>query len=185
MSADDLLRGLLMYALLPVWLLAGFADYLCHRFERIELSAGWQESLLHLLMVGELGIGVTAALLLDINAGVLALIFGCCLAHEVTIWIDLSYASARRRIPPFEQWVHALQFSLPWAGFVGLVLLHHEQALAAVGIAGTPAADWSWRWKDPPLPLWYLVCVVLAAASLVVVPFLLEWLRSRAKRSPA
>ena len=184
MSADDLLRGLLMFGLLPVWLLAGFADYLCHRFERIELSAGLPETLLHLLMVGELGIGVVAALLLDINAGVLVLIFACCLAHEVTIWVDLSYASARRRIPPFEQWVHALQFSLPWAGFVGLVLLYHDQALAAVGF-GQAAADWSVRWKNPPLPLWYLVSAVLAALGLVVVPFLLEWLRSRTKPSVA
>ena len=184
MSADDLLLGLLMYGLLPVWLSAGFADYVCHRRERIELSAGWPESLLHLLMLGELGIGVLAALLLDINAAVLVLMFACCLAHEVTIWVDLAYASARRRIPPFEQWVHALQFSLPWAGFVGLVLLNHEQALAAVG-AGEAAADWSLRWKDPPLPLWYLISVTLAAVALVVVPFLLEWLRSRTRPSPA
>jgi len=168
-----------MFGLLPLWLAAGFADYLCHRFERIELSAGWPESLLHLLMLAELGVGVLAALLLEINAAVLALALACCIAHEVTIWIDLGYANARRRIPPFEQWVHALQFALPWAGFVGLVLLHHDQALAALGMGAGLAADWSLRWKDPPLPMWYLLSVAVAGVGLIVVPFLHEWLRAR------
>ncbi|HLL13430.1 MAG TPA: diguanylate cyclase, partial [Rubrivivax sp.] len=94
-SVQELLRGFLMFGLLPLWLAAGFADYLCHRSERIELSAGWPESLLHLLMLAELGVGVLAALLLQINAAVLALALACCIAHEVTIWVDLGYTNAR------------------------------------------------------------------------------------------
>jgi hypothetical protein len=31
MDADEVLRGMLMYFVLPLWLIAGFADYLCHR----------------------------------------------------------------------------------------------------------------------------------------------------------
>ncbi|MCP1436612.1 hypothetical protein J3D56_000048 [Erwinia persicina] len=30
----------LLYFVLPVWLIAGFADYLCHRATNIETTAG-------------------------------------------------------------------------------------------------------------------------------------------------
>jgi hypothetical protein len=43
-----------MYFVLPVWLAAGFADYLCHRAASIETRSGWKESLLHLLQFGEM-----------------------------------------------------------------------------------------------------------------------------------
>lgn len=175
---DSLLRDLLLFGLLPLWLAMGFADYLCHRQQRIELSAGWRETMLHLVMLAELGPGVVAALLLDVNAGVLALVLLCCLAHEVTTWIDLGYASARRRIPPFEQWVHGFQFALPWAGFFGLAVLHAGQVRAALGLSDL-AADWALRWKDPPLPPAYLLTVALAAVVLVVGPLLDEWRRAR------
>jgi hypothetical protein len=39
MGTDEVLRMLLMYFVLPVWLAAGFADYLCsHRHLRPEQS---------------------------------------------------------------------------------------------------------------------------------------------------
>lgn len=44
----------LMYFVLPVWLAAGFADYLCHRAASIETRSGWKELLLHLLQFGEM-----------------------------------------------------------------------------------------------------------------------------------
>ena len=45
MGADEVLRGLLMYFVLPLWLAAGFADYLCHRAVHIEKTSGWRESI--------------------------------------------------------------------------------------------------------------------------------------------
>jgi hypothetical protein len=48
MQADDILVGMLMYFVLPVWLAAGFADNLCHRDSHIEATSGWRESVLHL-----------------------------------------------------------------------------------------------------------------------------------------
>jgi hypothetical protein len=44
-----------MYFVLPVWLAAGFADYLCHRAASIETTSGPKESLLHLLQLAEMG----------------------------------------------------------------------------------------------------------------------------------
>ena len=184
MSTEELLRATLLWLLLPAWLLAGFADWLCHRVQRIEHSAGVVESRLHLVMLGEIGVGLVAALLLEVDAGVLALVLACCVAHEATTWIDLVYADGRRHIPPVEQWVHALQLTLPWAGAAGLVLLHPQQAGALVGLGSEPAR-WDFQWKEQPLPPEYLFAYFLAALVLVVLPFLQEWLRSRrASRGP-
>ena len=48
----------LMYVILPLWLLVGIADWLCHRASHIETTSGAKESLIHLLMLGEVGIKV-------------------------------------------------------------------------------------------------------------------------------
>ena len=61
METDEALRGILMYFILPLWLAAGFSDYLCHRAAQIEKTSGWKESLLHLLQFGEMAIPVGLA----------------------------------------------------------------------------------------------------------------------------
>src|SRR2546430_17694212 len=57
----DVLRSVLMYFVLTLWLVAGFADYLCHRASRIATTSGPKESLIHLLMLAEVAVLVTAA----------------------------------------------------------------------------------------------------------------------------
>jgi hypothetical protein len=59
---DDVAVNVLMYFVLPLWLLAGFADYLCHRVAQIENTTGAKESVIHLLMFAEMGIPVLAAI---------------------------------------------------------------------------------------------------------------------------
>ena len=63
---------ILMYFVLPLWLVAGFADWLCHRASHIETTTGAKESLIHLLMFTEVGIPLLAAMFLDINALIIA-----------------------------------------------------------------------------------------------------------------
>lgn len=43
-----------------VWLVAGFADWLCHRASHIESTTGAKESLIHLLMFAEVGVPLLA-----------------------------------------------------------------------------------------------------------------------------
>ena len=171
-----LLQQVLLWGLLPLWLLAGFGDWMCHRAYRIEHDAGTRESLLHWLMLLEMGPALAAALLLEITSGVLVLLLALCVAHELTTWWDLRFACRRRRIPPVEQWVHALQLSLPWAGLVSLALIHPGQAAALLG-QGTP--DWGFRPKQHPLPPDYLWGVAVAGVLLVALPFAQETLRCR------
>src|SRR5882762_3092910 len=100
-------HAVLMYFVLPLWLAAGFADYLCHRAASIETTSGWKESLLHLLQFGEMAIPTFAAIFLEINALVIATMIICLIAHEATATWDVNYAYSRREVTPTEQHVHS------------------------------------------------------------------------------
>jgi hypothetical protein len=177
-ATSQVLERCLLWGFLPVWLLAGLADWACHRAERIERSAGLKESTLHLAMIGELGLGVLAVLWLQVNAAVLVLLLAVCVAHELTMWWDLRYASSKRLIPIAEQWVHGVQMVLPWVGVVTLAIVYREQALAVLGW-NERMPDWALRWREPPLPVEAKAAVLLGAVLLVVLPFLQEWQRCR------
>jgi hypothetical protein len=179
-----LLEQLLLRVMLPLWLLAGLGDWACHRVQRIEHNAGPKEALLHLAMLAEVGLGIVAALALQPTAGLLAWLLLACIAHELTTWWDLAYASTRRPIPPYEQWVHSLQLALPWIGLCTLAVAHRGQVLAALGL-GDGVADLHLRWRDPPLPGWVWGVVLTGAVVLVVVPFLEEYRRCRAAQARA
>ena len=49
-DTNDLLINFLLFVLLPIWGIAGFCDWLCHRATRIESTSGLKESLMHSLM---------------------------------------------------------------------------------------------------------------------------------------
>src|SRR5438552_8133692 len=101
----DVLRSVLMYFVLPLWLVAGFADYLCHRASHIATTAGAKESLIHLLMLTEMAIPVTAAMALEVNALVILIMMLCWALHEATAVWDVFYAYSKREVTPIEQWV--------------------------------------------------------------------------------
>lgn len=175
-SPAALLQFGLLYVLAPIWLLAGFADFACHRVLRIEYSAGVRESLLHLLMLAQLGVAILCALLLEPTALVFAVMLAACLAHEATTCADLAYAGSHRRIPWFEQWVHALQQSFPWAWLAGWMVVQAPQALALFGL-GESAPIWELRLRQPQFPMAYLVTFFAGAAVLIVGPFAYEFWR--------
>src|SRR4051812_22729439 len=98
---------ILMYFVLPVWLLAGIADWLCHRATGIERTTGAKESLLHLLMFAEIGLPLLAAIFLEINAAILVAMIASCVAHHATAIWDVRYAASARAVLPIEQHVHS------------------------------------------------------------------------------
>src|ERR1044072_6264298 len=85
----------LMFFALPLWLAAGFADYLCHRASRIEATSGPKESALHLLQFAEMAIPTLAAIFLDINALIILTGIVCLVLHEATAIWDVRYAYDR------------------------------------------------------------------------------------------
>jgi len=181
-ATAQLLQQTLLLLVLPLWLLAGLGDWACHRWQRIEHSAGLKESLLHLAMIGCIGSAVLAVLFLEPNAAVLGIALLACVAHELITWWDLRYAASCRPIPIPEQWMHSLQLVLPWAAGTALALLHPAQAAAAVGL-GDAVADWQLRLRQTPLPPGVVFGVMAASGLLVVLPFAEEtWRCWRVRR---
>jgi hypothetical protein len=183
MDTAQLTQYVLMYFVLPLWLAAGFADYLCHRASHIESTSGAKESILHLLQFAEMGIAVLAAMFLEINALVLLVMLICFLLHEATALWDVSYAAATREVTPIEQHVHSFLEMLPLMGLVLIAVLHWPQALALVGL-GSEMARFDIVFKGEP-PSWTYVIVILSLVLLFeVLPYVEELVRGlRASRA--
>jgi hypothetical protein len=174
MGPEEVLRAMLMYFVLPLWLAAGFADYLCHRATHIERTSGWKESVLHLAQFAEMAVPVLAALFLEITSGVILLMMGFLVLHEATAIWDVSYASTRRKVSPTEQHVHSFLEMLPLTGLL-LVIALHWPAFAALFGYGVP--EFSFTLKQSPLPLTYTLTMLALTALLEILPYLEELIR--------
>jgi len=174
-------RLLLVYAVLPLWWLAGMFDWWLHRRSAIEATAGVRESLLHLLMLAEIGVPVLALLWLQADAGLLLLCVAAFVVHELTVLADLRWVRDKRPVVPFEQMVHSFQEVLPLAGIALLCAAHWPQALALLG-TGSEAPIWLPRAKTDPLPV-PQIAAVLAGSALVVALYLEELARCIAYRA--
>jgi hypothetical protein len=175
METDRLLALFLLCLLMPLWLAAGFADWLCHRRSGISATSGAKESLLHLLMLVEIGIPILAGLFLDINALVLAIMIVGLVTHEATAFWDTAYASTRRIIAPIEQHVHSFQEVIPPVAFAVVAMLHWEQFMALVTLSAD--ARLVLEWKRTPLPASYLAALLTAVALFEILPFVEEFRR--------
>lgn len=172
----------LMYFVLPLWLIAGFADYLCHRAANIATTSGAKESLLHLLQFVEMGVPTLAAIFLEINALVFAVMIIAFLLHEATALWDVSYAVATRVVTPIEQHVHSFLEILPLMGLVIIAVLNWGQFLALFGL-GSEQARFAIALKSEPLPWQYIVAVLSAVLLFEVLPYIEEFFRGlRANR---
>lgn len=172
----------LMYFVVPLWLAAGFADWLCHRATNIETTAGPKESIIHLLLFAEVGGPFLAVLLLEVNALVLAFMIVMFFIHEATTLWDISYADGLRNVTPFEQHVHSYLSMMPLMALVLVTARHWPQFLALFGL-GDEAARFDIALKANPLPLSYIVGAITAALLFAVLPFTEElWRGLRANR---
>lgn len=164
----------LAYVVLPLWVLAGFVDYCCHRATHIEHATGAKESVLHWLMLGEAAVPILLCLFFQVNALVLALMIPFFVVHEITAWFDLKLAMATRNITAFEQQVHSFLEIVPLMAVLLMYILHWPQALAIFG-AGTQAAEWRLVWQ--PSPWGAIVPPMIAFGVLAIVPYAEEFWR--------
>lgn len=172
-DGEAMAQAILMFFLLPLWLVAGVADWQCHRLSDIEHTAGLKESLLHVLMFVEVGVPLVAALLLEVNATLFGLMVVAFLLHEATALWDVRLAVRRRRVSPWEQHVHSFLELLPLMAILLLVVLEGDRLLPL---------DWGLVPRRDPLPTWYLVAFACSAVLLSVVPYANEVIRCVAAR---
>jgi hypothetical protein len=168
--------SVLLYFILPLWLAAGFADYLCHRASSIELTSGYKESLIHLLMFSEVAVPLLAAIFLEINAAVIATMIIGFIAHQLTALWDVAFANDRRHVSPIEQQVHSFLELLPLAGMLIVIILHWPQFLSLWGL-GAEAPRYSLALKQDPLPWAYVAGFLSAVLAFELLPYLEELVR--------
>lgn len=165
----------LMYIVLPVWVLAGFADYCCHRATDMERANGAKESALHWLMLGEVALPILAAVFLKIDALLFLFMIVCLIAHEITGYMDLVLAMATRKVTAFEQQVHSVLEMMPFTALLLLAILHWPQAEALFGF-GTTQAEFSLGLK--PAPSWTaLIPPLIGFLVFAIFPYAEEFVR--------
>jgi hypothetical protein len=178
----QIVQGVLQYFIVPLWILAGTADWACHRYTGIQHNAGTKESVLHLIMLAQIGVPVFAVLFLEVNALVIALIIVAFVAHQLTALFDLRYTTNRRFISPLEQQVHSFLELMPLVAGLLIIILHWPQFLSLFGL-GDEAPDLSLRAKLQPLSSAYVISVLCAVVLLDLGPCLEEFWRCRRSES--
>jgi hypothetical protein len=170
------------WIVLPLWIAAGFLDWLCHRRSRIELTSGPKESVIHLLLMAEAGTAVLLGVFMEINGLVLLLMLVALAAHELTNYWDLHWAVPRREVGPFEQKVHDYLALLPLVALTLVMVLHWPQALALLGLGPDPLRL-TLQWKHVPVPTYYVVSLLAAMTVFNAMPYLEEvWRGLRQRR---
>jgi hypothetical protein len=173
-SPQDGARLLLMSGVVPLWILAGLADWWCHRRTAIETTSGLRENLFHWLLFAQAGVALGAVAVLEINAALLLLVSAAFLAHEVTTFIELRYTVPRRDVRPLEQMVHSFMEILPLLLLALLAVMGWDQLRALFDGGG---GDFALRATRSPWPPAYLLAVTGAVLLCNVLPLAEEALR--------
>ena len=170
-AGDVALRRFTTYFIIPIWVGAGFVDYLWHRRTKIETTSGIAESLSHTVMMIEAAPPVLAPLFLEINAGVLGWMIALSIAHEATVLWDLWFTAPRRAIPAGEQVTHTFLEAPPLMVAAAAIVTHWDQFLA---LLGRGRRRHGLRLQRPVIPLSSILIVLAALGLLGALPHLDE-----------
>jgi hypothetical protein len=167
LGTETAVRRYLMYGLLPAWFVPGILDWRLHKRTRIEHTSGLRESLIHALMMTEVGVPLLGALLLQVNRRVLAIMGVAAVVHEATaIWDVRTAYDSTREVAPNEQHVHAFLETLPFTAVAAMACLHWNELRRPSG----KARPWL-RSKSPPVPTGYVAAILGSVGLLVVLPY--------------
>ena len=129
MDLRDLLIAFLIRVIYPLWLIAGFLDYLFHRKTHIDQTSGPAESWLHLGQFASLCVPLLLVTFLAITPLVLAIVASAIAVHTGLSIADVSYTDGRRYISPLEQHAHAFMSVLPIIATGVLVILNWDDVV--------------------------------------------------------
>jgi hypothetical protein len=147
---SDLILKFMFWCLLPLWVIAGIADYGLHRRTSIETTSGFTESMFHLVQAAQIAVILFLGLFLESTTLVLCLMGLVAIAHTLTGIRDSAYSTPRRYISALEQHVHSHLEYIPLIAVSLTVLLYWSRPF-----------DLSLRWRDPAVPCPYLLGVLI------------------------
>lgn len=186
METNDLLVNLLLFVFLPLWGIAGFADWCCHRMTRIESTSGLFESFLHAVMGIQIAIPILLCLLFEVNVGILLICIGVWALHEVVAHTDVQFAAPKRHISIWEMHAHSYLATLPLY-MLSIIILNWDVLVKLVTLQWDGAFTFV-RLTEPWGGEGYLPAYLGFMALLCVFPYAEEFLRCivvRLKGQPA
>jgi hypothetical protein len=169
MDLRNLLVGLLVWAIYPVWLAAGFLDYLSHRRTHIDRTSGPTESWLHLAQFASLALPLVLVVFLQVTPLVIMIVAGSIVLHTALSIADVSYTDGRRYISPIEQHAHAFMVVLPVVAAAIVALLNWSSIF-----------DSAWVLRPKSTPLSVAAAYLLVGSYLVLAgaPIVEELIRT-------
>lgn len=176
MDTDLVLINFLLYVLLPLWGIAGFVDWCCHRATHIESTSGIKESLMHSMMGIQIAIPILCCLLFEVNVLILLICLAALICHELIAHWDVHFAAPRREISIWEVHAHNYLATLPLYMFFLIVVINWPVLVKLL----------SFQWQDEIslVPLVdarygdnYLLIYLLFMSIICVFPYFEENLR--------
>lgn len=176
MDTAQILINLLLFVFLPLWGIAGFIDWCCHRATDIEHTSGLKESLMHSVMGIQVGIPILMCLLYRVNVLVLLICFAAWLLHEVVAHWDVSYATGKRHISIWEMHAHSYLATLPLYMLALIAVVNWPVVVDLVTL------NWQGQMQLTPMEYphggsWFLPTYLTFMAVLCVFPYLEENIR--------
>jgi hypothetical protein len=156
-----------------IWLLAGLADFHCHRRAGLTGTSGVAEARLHLLQIGLLGVATVLVLAFRPGLGLTGVVAILVVAHAIVAYFDTRTAYGVRPITPFEQHVHSILDLAPWIALGVLATRRVDEGMGLGLSLRTPAL---------PAALW--LAVLLPSAMCCALPAALELWASIRQRHP-
>lgn len=127
MDTSTLLINVMLYLFLPLWGIAGFVDWCCHRATKIEHTSGLKESLMHSLMGIQMGLPIVLCLLFQVNVLILLICIITWISHEIVAHHDVRFAAPRREISIWEMHAHTYLGSLPLYMLTSILVINWAQ----------------------------------------------------------
>jgi hypothetical protein len=174
-ATEVLVRDFLLYVCLPLWVIFGFADYLCHRASSIETTTSVRESLLHAIMGIQVGLAIFLGLFFKINVLMLLLILAVLVFHEVVAHWDVKLARDARRISMAEAHAHSFLEVIPFVIVALVVLLHWPDFLDLITLHW--AGSLTLTTRPPPGGAGYIPAYFGLMMALGIVPYAEEMWR--------
>jgi hypothetical protein len=176
METGQLLINLLLFVFLPLWGIAGFVDWCCHRATRIESTSGLFETFLHSIMGIQIAIPILLCMLFQVNVGILLICLAVWFLHELVAHLDVRYASPKRHISIWEMHAHSYLSTLPLYMLSIIFVLNWDVVVSLV------AFDWRGafhfvRVNQPWGGEQYLPIYLSFMAVVCVFPYAEEFLR--------
>lgn len=134
METTTILINVILFIFLPLWGIAGFVDWCCHRATKIETTSGLKESLMHSLMGIQMAVPIVLCLLFQVNVLILIICIITWVSHELVAHYDVHYAAPRREISIWEMHAHTYLGSLPLYMMTLIIVINWEEFLQLVNL---------------------------------------------------